>query len=72
MKTSKTLLLSAFLLGTATLAYAGPGPQYWQQRRNPPARQTKQVVAHDESRTAKTPEPAKPAKCCAECPSCAA
>ncbi|MFT3829826.1 MAG: hypothetical protein QM691_09005 [Opitutaceae bacterium] len=67
MKTSKTLLLSAFLLGTSTLTYAGPGPQYWQQRRNPPAPQPKPVVAHDPSHAAKSVESAMPAKGCNDC-----
>jgi hypothetical protein len=31
MKTSKLLLASLLLAATASLALAGPGPQYWQQ-----------------------------------------
>jgi len=31
MKTSKVLLASLLLAATAVSAFAGPGPQYWQQ-----------------------------------------
>jgi hypothetical protein len=31
MKTSKLLLASLLLAASAVFAFAGPGPQYWQQ-----------------------------------------
>jgi hypothetical protein len=40
MKTSQLLLVSLLLAATASLALAGPGPQYWQQigaQKNAPA-----------------------------------
>jgi hypothetical protein len=66
MKTSKFLLTLALVLGTATFSFAGPGPQYWQQRRNPPASQPKQAVAHDQVRS----DRAEPANGCSGCSSC--
>jgi hypothetical protein len=54
MKANK-LLLAALFLGVASLAFAGPGPDYWtrtQKKQNEPV----QIKA-----------PAAPAKVCASC-----
>jgi len=38
MKATKLLLASILLAGVSTLAFAGPGPQFWaQQAKNRPA-----------------------------------
>ena len=38
MKATKLLLASLLLAGVSTLAFAGPGPQFWaQQAKNQPA-----------------------------------
>jgi len=34
MKATKLLLASVLLLGVSSLAFAGPGPQYWTQQAN--------------------------------------
>ena len=32
MKTTKLILATSLILATASLTFAGPGPQYWQDR----------------------------------------
>lgn len=75
MKTS-TLLVSLFiLLGSTTATYAGPGAQYWQQRRNPPASEEKPSAqkaksTEPEAAPAKSETPAAKCeanKCCSTC-----
>jgi len=42
MKTIKVILAAALFTSLATLSFAGPGPQFWdQQTRNAQAQQTK-------------------------------
>lgn len=42
MKTIRLIATTALLAVTATLTFAGPGPQFWQQRSSSPAKAQKQ------------------------------
>lgn len=45
MKATKLLLATALFTGLATLSFAGPGPQFWnQQANNAKEQQTKAVT----------------------------
>lgn len=45
MKTSRFLLVAGLLAMASSFAYAGPGPQYWQQRRAEHANNSSAVSA---------------------------
>jgi hypothetical protein len=57
MKTSKVLLASLLLAGTVALAFAGPGPQYWQ----------KIGTAKKDASPAPAANTSEQSQCCANC-----
>ena len=69
MKASKLLLAMLVLAAASTSTYAGPGAQYWQQRRNPPASADTKTAPKDQ---APAKSEAAPAKCegAQNCPQC--
>lgn len=45
MKTSQLLITVALLLGSASISFAGPGAQYWQQHRTATTQKPAPVAA---------------------------
>ena len=73
MKTTRILVTAALLVASASVSFAGPGAQYWQQRRNPPA--TAQKTADQTASQTKTDSKSgdqPPANGCKDCGSCKA
>lgn len=72
MNTTKLLITAALLVASASVSFAGPGAQYWQQRRNPPASEKKDTTVVSENQPDSKSTAAERDYGCQGCSSCKA
>lgn len=67
MKTTKLLVTAALLVASASVSFAGPGAQYWQQRRNAPTADQKQRAVAAAEKQTNTKEASATNTCACSC-----